>query len=69
VWDGVTELGTTPRTAVKMFENVRGGAVEDLIAVLNQLSSVLEIVDMGELWVFGGWLFKTGSKLPSAGAD
>jgi hypothetical protein len=65
----VTELSTTPRTAVKMFENVRAGAVGDLIAVLNQLSSVLEIVDIGELWVFGGRLVKTGSKLPSAGAD
>jgi hypothetical protein len=52
-----------------MFENVRAGAVGDLIAVLNQLSSVLEIVDIGELWVFGGRLVKTGSKLPSAGAD
>jgi hypothetical protein len=61
--DGVTELGTTPRTAVKMFEDVRAGAVGDLIAVSNQLSFVLEIVGIGELWVFGGLV---GSRLEAS---
>lgn len=41
--DGVTELGTTPRTAVKMFENVRAGAVGELVAVWNQLSLSLRL--------------------------
>ena len=65
MWWGVLDVvnvwgwchGATPRKAVSLFEDVWAGAVGEFNAVSNQLSSVLEFVGIGELWVFGGWLF------------